>query len=123
VISDVDAGLGIRRHAADTRAAPGLIRGLLESGGLTTGQETREARELWTAVERETSRMRTPFDEEWLAGLLAMHESSKPAPSGTEPIEVLWWTIAVSVPSRRDPSFISLDGLRAVAGDRVHLGP
>src|SRR3954451_7961334 len=56
-----------------------LIRGLLESGGLTKGQETREARELWMAVEQETPRMRTPFDEEWFVGLLATHAPSTSA--------------------------------------------
>jgi hypothetical protein len=29
-----------------------------------------EARELWTAIERESPRMHTPFDEEWFAALL-----------------------------------------------------
>jgi WD40 repeat protein/transcriptional regulator with XRE-family HTH domain len=57
----------------------GLILALLEAGGLTTGQETSEARELWTAVEREAPRMHTPFDEEWFATVLATCARIKPA--------------------------------------------
>jgi WD40 repeat protein len=52
-----------------------LLRALLESRGLTPGREMAEARELWAAVERETSRMHTPFDEEWFAGRLAARAS------------------------------------------------
>src|SRR5215469_17109824 len=44
---------------------------LLEAGGLTSGREVNEARELWTVAEREAPRMRTPFDEDWFTGLLA----------------------------------------------------
>jgi transcriptional regulator with XRE-family HTH domain len=47
-----------------------LIRVLLEAGGLTAGEEEREARNIWTAAEREASRMHTPFDEDWFARLL-----------------------------------------------------
>jgi len=43
---------------------------LLQAGQLTPGQEIAEARELWSAVEQEAPRMHSPFDEEWLAGLL-----------------------------------------------------
>jgi WD40 repeat protein/transcriptional regulator with XRE-family HTH domain len=50
-----------------------LIRALLESGGLSAGQERSQARELWAAVEHEAPRMRTPFDEQWFAALLAAH--------------------------------------------------
>ena len=50
-----------------------LIRAMLEAGGLTAGQEASEARELWAAAEREAPRMHTPFDDEWLASLLAAH--------------------------------------------------
>ena len=48
-----------------------LIRALLGTGGLTTGRETSEARELWNAVQSESPRMHTAFDEEWFAGQLA----------------------------------------------------
>jgi WD40 repeat protein len=41
------------------------------AGGLTAGQEAAEARQLWAAVLDEASRMRTPFDEVWLANVLA----------------------------------------------------
>jgi WD40 repeat protein/transcriptional regulator with XRE-family HTH domain len=47
-----------------------LTRALLETGGLTPGRESSEARELWIAVGRETPRMHVPFDDEWFAGLL-----------------------------------------------------
>jgi WD40 repeat protein/transcriptional regulator with XRE-family HTH domain len=47
----------------------GLIRALLEAGGLSAGLEMAEARELWTAVERDASRMHTPFDEAWFSSL------------------------------------------------------
>jgi WD40 repeat protein/transcriptional regulator with XRE-family HTH domain len=49
----------------------GLIKALLEAGGLTHGQETAEARGLWAAAEREAPRALPPFDAEWFAGLLA----------------------------------------------------
>ena len=48
-----------------------LIQVLLEAGGLTLGREAAEARALWAAAEREAPRMHTPFDEAWLATLLA----------------------------------------------------
>src|SRR6266545_3508581 len=57
-----------------------LIRVLLESGGLTTGREAAEARELWAAAEREAPRMHTPFDDEWFATLLAAHLSPTAGP-------------------------------------------
>src|SRR5262249_30248815 len=58
-----------------------LIRALLETGGLTRGQEMREARELWAAVEREGQRMHAPFDQEWFASILAVQEGSNSASS------------------------------------------
>jgi transcriptional regulator with XRE-family HTH domain len=57
-----------------------VIRVILEAGGLTDGREVSEARELWTAAEREATRMRTPFDEDWFAGLLAAHASPAAEP-------------------------------------------
>src|SRR5215471_11099910 len=50
-----------------------LIGALLDAGGLTEGQETQDARALWSAARRDAPRMHTPFDEEWFAGLLAAH--------------------------------------------------
>jgi WD40 repeat protein/transcriptional regulator with XRE-family HTH domain len=58
-----------------------VIGVLLESGGLTAGRETAEARELWAAVEHEASRMHTPFDEEWFARLVAAHPAPAPGPA------------------------------------------
>src|SRR5437879_5245836 len=55
-----------------------LIRVLLDTGGLTDGREEAEARELWTAAERDAPRMHRPFDEAWFAGLLATRESPSP---------------------------------------------
>jgi len=49
------------------RRLQALIRVLLESHGLTPGYETAEARELWTAAEREAPCMQTPFDDQWFA--------------------------------------------------------
>src|SRR5262245_32723006 len=48
-----------------------LIEALLDAGGLSRGREEVEARELWAAAEREAPRMHTPFDNAWLADLLA----------------------------------------------------
>src|SRR3979490_603195 len=48
-----------------------LIAVLLEAGGLTVGREMVEGEDLWAAVLREAPRMHTPFDELWLAELLA----------------------------------------------------
>jgi WD40 repeat protein/transcriptional regulator with XRE-family HTH domain len=55
-----------------------LVEVLLDAGGFTKGREEDEARELWTAAERDAPRMHTPFDEEWFAGLLATRESQSP---------------------------------------------
>ncbi len=48
-----------------------LILVLLESGGLTVAREGVEAHELWAAALRQAPRMHTPFDEVWLAAVLA----------------------------------------------------
>src|ERR1700731_2355005 len=48
-----------------------LIAVPLEGGGLTVGREAVEGKDLWAAVLREAPRMHTPFDELWLAELLA----------------------------------------------------
>src|SRR5262249_14133439 len=54
---------GVKFPTAESLQA--LIGALLEAGGLTDGREPFEARELWTAAEREAPRMRTPFDQKW----------------------------------------------------------
>src|SRR5437588_3339050 len=48
-----------------------LITALLGAGGLNLGRELDEVRQLWAAVLRDSPRMRTPFDEVWLAEFLA----------------------------------------------------
>src|SRR5919199_6916478 len=48
-----------------------LIEVLLNAGGLTVGREAADVQQLWAAVLHEAPRMRTPFDEVWLARLLA----------------------------------------------------
>jgi len=48
-----------------------LITALLAAGGLNVGRELDEVRQLWAAVLRGAPRMRTPFDEVWLAEFLA----------------------------------------------------
>jgi transcriptional regulator with XRE-family HTH domain len=57
-----------------------LIRVLLVSGGLNTGREATEARELWAAAEREAPRMHTPFDDEWFAAALAARRTQTSEP-------------------------------------------
>ena len=68
----------------------GLVRALLEAGGLSSGHEAHEALELWTAVERETPRKHAPFDDEWFAGLLTVPapqpRTGEPATGTTEPM-------------------------------------
>ena len=66
-VQDWEAGL----NYPTAERLQALIRAMLEAGGLTAGQEASEARELWAAAEREAPRMHTPFDEAWLATLLA----------------------------------------------------
>jgi hypothetical protein len=48
-----------------------LIGAILEAGGLSAGHEASEAKALWTAVERESSRTHPPFDRAWFVRLLA----------------------------------------------------
>ena len=57
-----------------------LITALLEAGGLNVGRELDEVRQLWAAVVRDAPRMRTPFDEAWLAEFLA----ERTAPDGAQ---------------------------------------
>ena len=78
---DLAARAGISRRAVQDWEAglnyptaerlKALIQVLVEAGGLTVEREASEARALWAAAEREAPRMRTPFDEEWFATLLA----------------------------------------------------
>jgi WD40 repeat protein/transcriptional regulator with XRE-family HTH domain len=70
---------GVSYPTADRLQA--LIRALLEMFSLTPGHEMSEARALWSAVEREASRMHTPFDEDWFAMLLAKY--APPGPAGS----------------------------------------
>jgi WD40 repeat protein/transcriptional regulator with XRE-family HTH domain len=55
-----------------------VIEAFFEAGGLTARREALEARELWAAAERESPRLRTPFDEEWFTRLLAAHTAATP---------------------------------------------
>ena len=63
-----------------------LIAVLHEAGGLTVGREMSEAKGLWAAVLREAPRMHTPFDELWLAELLAKRAARSDPNLATEPI-------------------------------------
>jgi WD40 repeat protein/transcriptional regulator with XRE-family HTH domain len=56
-----------------------LIQVLLEAGVLRVGREAAEAQQLWAAVARAAPRMHTPFDEVWLARLLAGRGSTPQA--------------------------------------------
>jgi WD40 repeat protein/transcriptional regulator with XRE-family HTH domain len=84
-----------RRTVQDWEAAlnyPGaerlqaLIQVLFEAGSLTVGREAAEARELWAAVLRKGPRMRTPFDEVWLARLLPQRTAPPPAPEQAQDV-------------------------------------
>jgi len=59
---------GVTLPTADGLQA--VLQVLLEARGLNPGQEMSEARELWTAVERDAPRMHTPFDSRRFASLL-----------------------------------------------------
>src|SRR5919204_6180501 len=59
---------GLSHPNADRLRA--LIEVLLKARGLTVGREAADIQQLWATVLREAPRMRTPFDEVWLAGLL-----------------------------------------------------
>src|SRR5919201_1307292 len=69
---------GVNHPSAERLRA--LIQVLLEAGGLTVGREAAEVQQLWAAVAREAPRMRTPFDEAWLASLLGQRGVARPAP-------------------------------------------
>jgi transcriptional regulator with XRE-family HTH domain len=49
----------------------GLIDAIVSAGGLGAEQEAAEAEALWTAAERESSRLYPPFDSTWFTHLLA----------------------------------------------------
>src|SRR5712691_219242 len=63
-----------------------LIAVLHEAGGLTVGREMSEAKGLWAAVLREAPPMHTPFDELWLAELLAKRAARSDPNLATGPI-------------------------------------
>src|SRR5262245_13502571 len=48
-----------------------LLAVYLRASGLTAGQEVAQAREVWAAAVQEAPRLRTPFDHDWFAALLA----------------------------------------------------
>ncbi len=63
-----------------------LIAALLKAGGVTVGREQVEAEELWSAVLREATQMRTPFDHVWFSTL---HEESPARPIRSAIVERL----------------------------------
>jgi WD40 repeat protein/transcriptional regulator with XRE-family HTH domain len=71
------------------RRLESLIRVLLDAHGLTPGEEMVEAEALWAATERESSRIRAPFDHAWFAAVLAEGRSTPglvgPAPEHVAP--------------------------------------
>jgi hypothetical protein len=71
---------GVKYPSAEGLRA--LIAALFDAGGLTAGQETVEAQELWAAALRAAPRMHTPFDPVWFAGLLASRAAPPPIPVG-----------------------------------------
>src|ERR1700687_611625 len=74
-VQDWEAGV----YYPGARNLKALIAVLLEVGGLTVGREVVEGKDLWAAVLREAPRMHTPFDEPWLAELLAKR-AARPGP-------------------------------------------
>src|ERR671934_255334 len=66
-VQDWEAGLS---HPSAERLQA-LVEVLLKAGGLAVGREAADVQQLWAAVLREAPRMHTPFDEVWLARLLA----------------------------------------------------
>jgi WD40 repeat protein/DNA-binding CsgD family transcriptional regulator/transcriptional regulator with XRE-family HTH domain len=77
-VQDWEAGVG---HPSAERLQA-LIKVLVEADGLTTGRESLEASELWAAVQRETPRMQTPFDQAWFAGVLSARAAPGRVPAG-----------------------------------------
>jgi transcriptional regulator with XRE-family HTH domain len=71
-----------------------LVAALLKAGGLSPGHETEEATALWAAVQRDSVRLRTPFDNVWISRLLAQRRT------GTDLLE-----------SRHDTTATLLDGI------------
>jgi transcriptional regulator with XRE-family HTH domain len=68
-------------------SAPGLqalIVALLNAGSFGAGRETEEAQALWTAVECEAARMRTPFDSEWITRLVVERSTQTDMPGGRQ---------------------------------------
>src|SRR5207237_6773527 len=66
------------------QALQALIAALLEAGGLNVGRELEEVRQLWAAVLRDAPRMRTPFDEVWLAEFLVERTAPDAAQAARE---------------------------------------
>jgi transcriptional regulator with XRE-family HTH domain len=62
-----------------------LIRVLFDAGGLTQGCEKDEARQLWSAAERDSPRMHTPFDDGWFIRLVAARAPPPLDPVGAAP--------------------------------------
>ena len=71
-VQDWEAGL----KYPDAKHLQALIGIFLEADGLTVGDEASEAKALWAAALWQTSRMQTPFDVVWWAGLLARRAES-----------------------------------------------
>src|SRR5262245_6964806 len=81
----------------------GLLRALLEAGGLMAGQETAEARALWMAVERESPRMHPPFDQKWFGELLRAQAAPISAPASADSQERVG--AAKPIPRDSEPVF------------------
>src|SRR5947209_20046513 len=73
-VQDWETGL----NYPDAQHLQALIVAILDSGGLTLGEETTEARALWAAALRQAPRMQTPFDAVWWAELPRRAESVQP---------------------------------------------
>ncbi len=82
-IQDWEAGVN---HPSAERLQ-GLIAALLHAGGMSTGHEAEEAHALWAAVERDSLRMRTPFDSVWFARLLESRATPSPLPGSAVAVE------------------------------------
>ena len=81
-VQDWEAGIN---HPSAERLQD-LVEVLLETGSLTPGREADDAQQLWVAVEREAPRMRTPFDERWLARLVAARDATRQLPERVDDV-------------------------------------
>jgi hypothetical protein len=77
-----------------------LVATYLAANGFTFAHERAEAAALWSAAERESNRLRLPFDTRWFADLVEQQASAKRRRAATAPAFTSW-TTAPALPSER----------------------